>query len=272
MSSGLKGSFPFRLGTTSYILPDDILPNVEFLAPLVDDIQLVLFESEEISNLPNENTLARLSELAANSELSYTVHLPLDAELGSANETTRRNSVAMCRRVTELTAPLEPIAWNLHLGGRQRGDRPAEDLGGWRSALSRSLDELLPAVPDSRRLAAETLDYPLELVEELIEEFDLSVCMDVGHLLMNDRSLDEAVSHFGPRCRVVHLHGIREGRDHRDIAALPDGTVKGVLEMLGAGDAAEKVLTIEVFSLDDFEKSMRHLARISSQGALTCRP
>ena len=29
---------PFRLGTTSYILPADILPNVEYLAGRVEDI------------------------------------------------------------------------------------------------------------------------------------------------------------------------------------------------------------------------------------------
>ncbi|MCU0508776.1 MAG: sugar phosphate isomerase/epimerase, partial [Anaerolineae bacterium] len=36
----------FRVGTTSYIVPDNILPNVEYLAPLVDDVELVLFETD----------------------------------------------------------------------------------------------------------------------------------------------------------------------------------------------------------------------------------
>ena len=38
----LMGRVPFRLGTTYYILPDAILPNVRFLAPLLDEIELVL--------------------------------------------------------------------------------------------------------------------------------------------------------------------------------------------------------------------------------------
>ena len=44
---------PFRIGTTSYIIPADILPNVVYLAGKVDDVELVLFEVEEGGgNLP----------------------------------------------------------------------------------------------------------------------------------------------------------------------------------------------------------------------------
>ena len=32
------GRLPFRLGTSSYIIPADILPNVDFLKDKVDDI------------------------------------------------------------------------------------------------------------------------------------------------------------------------------------------------------------------------------------------
>ena len=35
----------FRLGVPSYVYPADILPNVKALAPFVDDVELVLFES-----------------------------------------------------------------------------------------------------------------------------------------------------------------------------------------------------------------------------------
>jgi len=49
----IKDRFPFRLGTTSYIVPADLMPNVVFLSPLVDDVELVLFESDTISNLPD---------------------------------------------------------------------------------------------------------------------------------------------------------------------------------------------------------------------------
>jgi hypothetical protein len=48
----MKGTFPFRLGTSSYIIPDEILPNIQYLKDLVDDVEIVLFESDEYSNIP----------------------------------------------------------------------------------------------------------------------------------------------------------------------------------------------------------------------------
>ena len=57
--------FPFRIGTTSYIIPEDILPNVVFLADLVDDIELVLFEVDNgPNNLPDKKVIAELVKIA----------------------------------------------------------------------------------------------------------------------------------------------------------------------------------------------------------------
>lgn len=44
-----RGVWPWRLGTTSCILPGDLLANARFLAPRVDDVELVLFESEGLA-------------------------------------------------------------------------------------------------------------------------------------------------------------------------------------------------------------------------------
>jgi hypothetical protein len=52
---------PFRIGTTSYIYPDDILPNVHRLKGKIDDIELVLFEANNAGNIP----LAEVVSLAA---------------------------------------------------------------------------------------------------------------------------------------------------------------------------------------------------------------
>lgn len=49
----MKGRFCFRLGTTSCILADEILPNVRFLSDKVDDIELVLVESKDLSQIPS---------------------------------------------------------------------------------------------------------------------------------------------------------------------------------------------------------------------------
>ncbi|RME36673.1 MAG: hypothetical protein D6793_05375 [Thermoflexia bacterium] len=76
----------FRLGSTSYVYPADILPNVQRLAGLVEDVELVLFEIPQASNLPDIRTIEGLREVARRYRISYTVHLPTDLQLGAERD------------------------------------------------------------------------------------------------------------------------------------------------------------------------------------------
>ncbi len=263
MSFGLKGRFPFRLGTTSYIIPADILPNVEFLAPLVDDVELVLFESDEHSNLPDAATVERLARLGREHGLSYTLHLPLDARLGDGDEAARRRSVGKCLAIVERMWALAPLASAIHFDWDGRGGLPA-DLPAWREQLSRSVAEMLTAGLDSRDLCVETLSYPFEAVEPVILERDLSVCMDVGHLLLMGRSPEEFLDRHLGRCRIVHLHGIVDGRDHRGLSGLDPELLARLVERLSGEGAGDRIVSLEVFSRPDFEESTAILERFVS--------
>ena len=82
-----------RIGTTSYIYPDNIIPNAKKLCGLVDDIQLILFEGKEYSNLPTSEDIDVLSDISEQSGLTYTVHLPIDTDICSKDEEFRIFSV-----------------------------------------------------------------------------------------------------------------------------------------------------------------------------------
>lgn len=258
----LKGCFPFRLGTSSYIVPADIEPNVDILAPWVDDVELVLFESHEYSNLPDEATIMRLVELANAHDLTYTVHFPLDTALGSPDELERRTSVDKCLRVYRLTRPLRPHAWIVHFHGERRGPEPATDAVTWRTRLARSVTELLASGVPAERLAVETLDYPYDLVLPVITAHGLSVCVDVGHELLNGRDPVKSVEKYGARCRVIHLHGVRDGKDHTVLGAMEMKMLHGLRHTLTATGVPSRVVTLEVFSQADFEGSMSVLEEV----------
>src|SRR5512139_1339394 len=54
-------TYPFRLGTTSYVIPADILPNARYLAGKVRDIELILFEVDDgPNNLPSPEVIEEL--------------------------------------------------------------------------------------------------------------------------------------------------------------------------------------------------------------------
>ena len=147
-----KQRFPFRFGTTSYIIPADIIPNVEFLKEKVDDIELVLFESDEFSNLPSSADMQKLADIARESSLTYSVHLPLDVYLGHSDSNERDRSVRKCLRIIELTRNLPKSAYVMHF---EAG--PGIDINGFSSeentlfveALRDSIAKLLSSTDEA---------------------------------------------------------------------------------------------------------------------------
>lgn len=257
-----RRAFPFRLGTTSYILEDDLVPNCRFLGPLVDDVELVLFESDEISNLPDREIIDSLKDIEVEHHITYTVHLPLDTQLGSRNEAVRKRSVEKCLRVMERTSALAPFAYVVHFHGETRGRVPARDIAGWLDALDRSSSGILASGVDPHLICVETLDYPFELVETVVSSRGMSVCLDVGHLAFFGYPLVEYLDRYLARSRVIHLHGHRDGVDHRDIGTLDPGIITALTDHPGIADCRDRVLTLEVFGLADFKRSMETMERL----------
>jgi hypothetical protein len=75
-----KGVYPFKIGTTSFIYPASYTQNVTMLAPYVDEIELLLFESAPDS-LPSIHEIKKLLSLSKEFDLTYNVHLPIDISL-----------------------------------------------------------------------------------------------------------------------------------------------------------------------------------------------
>ena len=73
-----------------------------------------------------------------------------------------------------------------------------------------------------RRLALENLHFPFAWLDPLIEAYDLSVCMDTGHLALQSGDLGMFLKHYGHRIAIGHLHGLSDGQDHRALTGLPD--------------------------------------------------
>ncbi|MDR1509146.1 MAG: hypothetical protein LBS53_05870, partial [Synergistaceae bacterium] len=111
---------PFRLGTTSYIIEGGLSDNLLWLARRpgafrIREMQLVLFDTPEISNIPSHEETALMSSIAADYDMAFTVHLPCNIMLGDADPSIRRASSEMFTRVVGVTSRLEPICWILHI-------------------------------------------------------------------------------------------------------------------------------------------------------------
>ena len=179
----IKG-IPFRLGTTSYIIPDDILPNVRFLADLVDDVELVLFEVDDgPNNLPDYKIINELKQIAQQYHLSYTVHLPLDLRL-AGEDGEQHISLIKAHKVIDCTRELNPHAYVAHLDGRDVIHQyDPISLVKWNQQAMIALQQVSKWVQNSRILAVENLEhYPIELWDEVIKQALIHRCVDIGHL------------------------------------------------------------------------------------------
>ncbi|MBW2071537.1 MAG: sugar phosphate isomerase/epimerase [Deltaproteobacteria bacterium] len=243
--------FPFRLGTTSYIYPTDILTNVCKLASEVDDIEIVLFESDELANYPSQEEIRQLKTIANQCDLSYTIHLPLDIQLGDLDTDIRSKSVGKCLRAITATAPLKPHGYIVHFQGL-----PEHNISQWLHNLSLSIGTIVDHGVSAELICVETLDYPFHLVEDLIHGLHLSVCLDVGHVILYKQPLQRYLERYRKSIRVVHLHGIRSGRDHRDLGEAPDDIMSTLFSsLLSLAQARDIVVTLEVFSKQDLQVS-----------------
>jgi len=251
----------FRVGVTSYVYPADILPNVERLAGRVDDIELVLFESEQTANLPSREVVARLAELGRLHDLTYTVHFPTDRKLGSTDAAERTAHIAQMHRIIELLAPLPVHGYILHLEGIAP-DASAARVAEWQRVLAAELPRLLAGAPPPAMFCVESLGYPFDWCAPLLDEFGLSVCADVGHVWRMGGDVPGFLRRWLPRARVIHLHGERDGRDHLSLTELAPGRLESVVR---AARGFSGVVTLEVFEYAAACASIERLSQCLTQ-------
>ncbi len=255
-------NFPFRLGTTSYIIPADILPNVHYLADKVDDVELVLFEVDDgQNNLPTRETIAELKSAAASRDLTFTVHLPLDLRLGDGGDENHL-SLIKARKVIDCTRDLNPFAYVLHLDGKEikNGGTPMQ-IQQWRDSSIRALEIVGEYAGGAEKLAVENLErYPLDFILPVIHRVPVSRCVDVGHLWLDGHDPLPYLQQALPRTKVIHIHGIAE-RDHKSLACVPPEKLNPVIDLLHQENFSG-VMTIEVFGEEDFLSSMETLKKV----------
>ncbi|HKU43509.1 MAG TPA: cobamide remodeling phosphodiesterase CbiR [Polyangiales bacterium] len=261
---------PFRTGATSFVYPASWAANVERLAGRVEDIELLFFAPQGPDGLPDPAELQRLVELRDRHALTYSIHTPLSASLASEDDARRAAGVAEVLRVVDATRCLSPSAYVLHVywGDAEHGPRPSDDEA-FRQRAARSLRQIIAHGLAPELLCVEYLDYDLDLLAPVIEGLELSVALDVGHLLRDGRDWAAILARYLPRTRLVQWHGTQPGgRDHQSLEHVPREVARALVEQLTAANW-DGVLTLEVFEEQAFERSLALLSQLQQE--ITCR-
>ncbi len=255
LARSYKGIFPFKLGTTSFIYPDHYVPNVKMLGPYLDEIELLLFESLPADVLPSKAIIAELSHLARKYDLSYNIHLPTDISISDPRPEKQQQAVDTLINVIDHVAPLCPTAYALHIPYNKRSfDK--DTVKTWQSRVFKNLEKLLATGIVAESIAIETLDYRFDLLNDILAELNLSVCLDIGHLLAHGYDPNTLFNQYVDKTAIIHLHGVKEGHDHLALNQLADEFIKPIMSILKRFTAS---VSLEVFSFEDLKVSLEFL-------------
>ncbi len=257
----MKNHFPFRLGTTCFILNEDMLTNIHFLKSKVDHIELFTYENGAIAT-PSETSLTiELLDIADEFDLTYSVHLPIGLKLGSPDNNKRKEGVDAVLRAIDATLSLKPLAWDLHLEQNYMNQPPDAS---WQDACILSLEELKMNGADPSRIGIETLGFAYEPIVPILDQTGFAVTLDMGHVWFGALNEDYYLEEILPRAVSFHLHGFSEQQDHKGLHLIDCKSLQRFLTALDARSSTEKIpVSLEIFSQCCLEKSLNALARVT---------
>ncbi len=251
-----KNAYPFRISVPSFIYPDDYIPNIQMLGPYLDEIELLCFESRE-SSLSSKKMIREMESLAKEFRFTYNVHLPSDLDPGNLERKEQNRFVESILRVMDLTQPLEPTTYILHLPYNQAPIGRICDKA-WQCRISESIRGLMDAGVKGPSLSVETLNYPLEWIEPILGEYDLRVCLDMGHLIVNHECIETTYHRFAGQTTMIHLHGVHNGKDHLALDVFDQRRLDKIFSILKRFTGT---VSVEVFSYNHLMASLAVLEK-----------
>jgi len=257
LSKSYKGVFPFNIGTTSFIYPDHYVPNVKMLGPYLDEIELLLFESLPTDALPSKAVIAELSRLAEEYQLSYNIHLPTDVSISDLQLEKQQQAVDTLIGVIDLASALAPTVYTLHIPYNHKS-YDHDTVKRWQGRVLKNLEKILTAGIAAESIAVETLDYRFELLNDIITELNLNVCLDIGHLIVHEYDLNTLFNQYADITAIIHLHGVKSGHDHLALNKLANKFIKPAMSILNQFSGS---VSLEVFAFDDLKPSLAFLEK-----------
>jgi sugar phosphate isomerase/epimerase len=256
MSQSSEKKYPFILGTTSYIIQADIVTNVQYLSKYVEDVELVLFETEQITNIPSSDEIQQLREIHDRTGIGYTVHFPIDNKAGSSESDERIAFSDSAKKLIDLTLPLSPRAWILHLEGI-KPEASNEEVDAWKNYTRAIIEELTEKVKINSDIAIENLGYPWYWHLDNAAQAGTSLCCDIGHLCLYFKG--DWKTHFEimlPHTSVIHLHGVSGENDHISLKYHDRDQISNFFEIIKKTDY-KGVITLEIFSERELFESLK---------------
>jgi sugar phosphate isomerase/epimerase len=252
------------------IFGHDIVENVQILADVVQNIEIVLFHTPTQNNFLSPKDIRRLAQIARQHPVSYTVHLPDSLQIASTSAAKRSESVGQILQLIEATEAIAPLHFVLHVPftpptlvpvpGLYLTSIPPQECQDWFKRAMESLSIIIEARGPAAQLLVENINYSPIFLEPLIRSGFCKICLDIGHLLLGQESVMTAMKRYDSQIREIHLHGIKDDLDHYSLAHLPqERLARWMAHFIHTG--YDGILNLEVFSPQDLIVSLKLLGR-----------
>jgi sugar phosphate isomerase/epimerase len=260
---------PFVIGTTSMVFGPDLLHNVRRLAARVQFVEIVLFQTPDLHNLPSAAEIAELKRIAAGEGLRYSVHLPASLEPASPDRHTRETSLAEGLEISRRCAEFDPEHFILHLPFSKptlvpipdfyfHEKQPRRDWDDWTGRATEALGQFQRAIAAPERLLVENINYSPRFLAPFLEANLCRLCLDIGHLLLGQEPVVSHLEQFRVWIREIHLHGVSGYNEHLSLEHVPVQRLTKWLRVLREQDYSG-LITLELFDPEGFQVSLQLL-------------
>jgi sugar phosphate isomerase/epimerase len=257
---------PFILAAPSMVFGKDLMENVRRLAGLMNHVEILLFHTPSLHNVPDHREVSMLNQTGDQENITYSVHLPASLEIASRDRAKREESVRLAIEICRQTSAFNPCHYILHIPFTAPTLVPVPGLyfktgnqGTWSEWTKRALDSLEMIISNTGlngKLLVENINYSPSFLEPFWEEGCCKLCLDLGHLLLGKENVSETLKTYLNVTEEIHLHGVQAYDEHISLAVLPANQVHEWLTCLVKASFAG-IINLEVFSPQDLEISMK---------------
>jgi hypothetical protein len=220
----------------------------------------VLFEWNDQSNIPDDKAFSSMQRIAKEHDMTYSIHFPIDRKAGVVDSEERRLFRRSVKEVIDRTRGLPVSGYLLHFEGLGN-EKNREEVQRWQNVIGDFCEWMVGNTAiDSRLICIENLEYEPVLHQQLVDKYRFSHCIDVGHLWRYGADWQMYLHRVMDTARIIHLHGVVDGNDHR---ALQAHTHQSQLQELASIlHSYRGIVTIEVFGLEDTVSSLAYFGEI----------
>ncbi len=247
------------------VFGEDLLENTWNLAELVDHVEIILFYTPTLHNIPGPREIRMLEEMKGQKDVVFSVHLPTSLEIASPDKRRRDESVQLAKELFVKTSRLNPTHYILHIPfspptlvsvpGLYFTKQNTQTWGEWTSRALNSLETLHKGIGGSNRLLVENINYSPSFLEPFWKKGLCEFCLDLGHLILGKEDVPESIKQYLNTARVIHIHGVRGYEEHLSLSVLPKIQLHRWLRHL-IESGFQGVIILEVFTPEDLGESM----------------